>query len=141
MRLAKTQAGGMRRAPFVLFTFRREPRLRTVIVSSCSELNRMTTVPPMRSFLGKVAGFSSAVLIGCFGSCERHRATELPAEQEHAKSAAPDAHDRGSHAGPPGHGTPAIGHEHPQDHAAPPAAASPVGTPAQFFPPTSPSPR
>jgi len=101
----------------------------------------MTTVPPMRSLLGRLVGFSSAVLIGFFGSCERHRATELPAEQEHAKSAAPDAHDRGAHAGAPGNETPASGHEHRQDNAAHAAAASPAGTPAQFFPQTSPSPR
>ena len=88
----------------------------------------MTILRPMRLFLRHAALFSFALSLAFFCSCERHRAEELPAEEEHEKSGAPDAHDRG----------PAMGtHEHGKaEHAASPAAA----TPAEFFPAASASP-
>ncbi|MBA2742953.1 MAG: hypothetical protein H0U43_01325 [Chthoniobacterales bacterium] len=87
----------------------------------------------MRHLLRQAAVLSFAVSLGFFCSCERHRASELPDEQEHDKSAAPDAH----------HGKPdAKAHQQEKgSHSAPQASASPAGTAAQFFPSVSPSPR
>ena len=108
-------------------------------LSACADLYRMTTLPPMRLLLRQAALFSFAISLAFFCSCERHRATELPEEHEHEKSGAPDAHDRGAK-GPHENDKAAHGEKH--EHAAPGAAASPaVGTPAQFFPSASPSPR
>jgi hypothetical protein len=87
----------------------------------------------MRSLLRHAALFSFAVSLGFFCSCERHRAAELPEEPEHEKSGAPDAHDRGQE----------IGNEVKTDTAQGSSneEARPAGTPAEFFPATSPSPR
>ena len=49
----------------------------TVIDCSCSESERMTTVPPMRSILCRAAVFSAAAALVFFCSCERHKPEEL----------------------------------------------------------------
>lgn len=96
---------------------------------SCVDLYAMTTLPPMRLLFRQAAILCFAVSLGFFCSCERHRATELPAEQE--RGLQPGTHEEK---------TAPAGQHHPEDGASN-TAASPVGTPAQFFPQTSPSPR
>ena len=113
-------------------------------LSSCTRLLRTSTLPPMRSILRRAAVFASAVTLAFFWSCERHHPSELPNHEEHKPGE--EAHGHGAkddhgHA-KDAHG--ADGHKHDDghghSHAAPASGASPVGTPAQFFPASTPAP-
>ena len=100
----------------------------------------------MRTTLRRAVVLSSAVCLAFFCSCERHHPGELPNHEAHGPG--------GGHGHPSsdGHGHGKDDHGHAKDahatdahkdhaHGAPNTGASPVGTPAQFFPAASPSPR
>jgi hypothetical protein len=101
----------------------------------------------MSSHLRRAAVTVSAAALVCFCSCERHKVGELPSEEEHAKPGADEKHHSAKHAkanpadvhANDGHKPAAPAHPADDPHVAP--ATSPAGTPAQFFPATSPSPQ
>jgi hypothetical protein len=113
-------------------------------VSSCTYLPRATTLPPMRSILRRAAVLVSAITLAFFWSCERHHPSELPNHEEHKPGE--EAHGHGAAKDEHGHAKDAHGSAdaHKQgageSHAAPAAGTSPVGTPAQFFPASTPAP-